>query len=131
VVSSLNALHNAFSRRKSTPPSPSLSLKSSHSTIPARSWKSSSTSTLPVPFYPTTFWKKYGSESIMDGGEVLERIKSSGAGEKVTAKFRGLGKGIGSGEKREKWTGYKWVLLLFVVLVSPFLGDLHPLSFAT
>ena len=125
VVSSLKALRNPFSRRRSTPSSPATSLRSSKSSASARSSRSSgsrsSTSTLPVAFYPNTFWQTYGSDSALDEKGVMEKVRSSGAAEKVTDKFPVI-----SRKKMESWTGYKWVLLLSVIAVGPWtlLGEI-------
>ena len=44
----------------------------------------------------------------------MEKVKSSGAAEKVTDKFPVI-----SRKKKERWTGYKRVLLLSVIVVGP------------
>lgn len=44
----------------------------------------------------------------------MEKVKSSGAAEKVSDKFPVI-----SRKKKERWTGYKRVLLLSVIVVGP------------
>lgn len=74
----------------------------------------SSTSTLPVPFYPTSFWNAFGSEEKGAG----EKVRGKGAelcGElRMTNKFPGKFEK----DKKERWTGFKWALLVSIVTVG-------------
>lgn len=118
ALSSLKSLRNPFARRPrssvTASPVPSVrSILSSHSsqTLASRS----STSTLPVPFYPTAFFKSFGAE----GKDALSKLPTP-LGEKVTSKFPSpapLRPESGSG----RWTGYKWLLLFSVLTVSSLL----------
>nr|XP_018267188.1 uncharacterized protein I303_01173 [Kwoniella dejecticola CBS 10117]OBR89346.1 hypothetical protein I303_01173 [Kwoniella dejecticola CBS 10117] len=113
VLSSLKSLKNpfAFSRRPpstAAPSSPALSSRSIISFATSRS-SISSTSTLAVPFYPSAFYK--------DQGEI-GKVSNRDISEKLTDKFpaprhvQDAAKG-----KRERWTGFKWILLLSVMTV--------------
>lgn len=81
----------------------------------------SSTSTVSVPFYPSTFYKAFRSSTNLPMNQeklgmasILEGVRSRGAGEKVTAKFpEAQGK-----EGKESWTWFKVVLLLSIITVS-------------
>ncbi|WWC99842.1 hypothetical protein V866_006750 [Kwoniella sp. B9012] len=111
VLSSLMSFKNPFARPSqsiNTPSSPALSTRSITSFATSRS-SISSTSTLAVPFYPSAFWKEGGRQGNLSSKDVSE---------KLTDKFPAPRK-VKEAEKgrKERWTGYKWVLLLSVMTV--------------
>lgn len=75
----------------------------------------STTSTVPVPFYPSTFYKAFGSSAttLAQKAGILQRVQSSEAGEKITAKVPEV-----KGKGAEEWTWFKVVLLISVLTVS-------------
>ncbi|WWC86403.1 uncharacterized protein L201_001279 [Kwoniella dendrophila CBS 6074] len=120
VLSSLKSLRNPFSKSRphssaaasiNTPSSPAMSTRSITSFATSNSSRSSvsSTSTLAVPFYPSAFWKEDGK---------LTNVTSRDVSEKLTDKFPAP-RQVKEAEKgrKERWTGYKWVLLLSVMTV--------------
>ncbi|WVW82464.1 hypothetical protein I302_104474 [Kwoniella bestiolae CBS 10118] len=111
VLSSLKSLKNPFFRRPpsiNAPSSPAMSTRSMTSFATSRS-STSSTSTLAVPFYPSAFWK--------EGGK-LGNVSSKDVSEKLTNKFPAPRPVIDAEKgRKERWTGYKWVLLLSVMTV--------------
>ncbi|WVQ62034.1 uncharacterized protein L199_000168 [Kwoniella botswanensis] len=111
VLSSLKSFKNPFARASQsikTPSSPALSTRSITSFATSRS-SISSASTLAVPFYPSAFWK--------EGGR-LGNLSSNDVSEKLTDKFPAP-RQVKEAEKgrKERWTVYKWVLLLSVMTV--------------
>ncbi|OCF54232.1 hypothetical protein L486_08144 [Kwoniella mangroviensis CBS 10435] len=111
VLSSLKSFKNPFARRSqsiNTPSSPAPSTRSITSFATSRS-STSSTSTMAVPFYPSAFWK--------EGGK-LGNLSNKDVSEKLTDKFPAP-RQVKEAEKgrKERWTGYKWVLLLSVMTV--------------
>lgn len=125
VLSSLKSLHNPFASfskpKTSRPLSPTSSMRSGRSNKSLRSNSSmSSQATLPVPFYATSFWRAYSADGGGTESALMEKIKgsgsSSGISEKVTDKFPVPAKG--EVEAKERWTGFKVVLLLSVLSVS-------------
>ncbi|WWC66395.1 uncharacterized protein I206_100297 [Kwoniella pini CBS 10737] len=112
VLSSLKSLRNPFSRRTPSslaPTSPALSARSLTSLATSRS-TTSSTSTLAVPFYPSAFYKDEGK---------FDNLASKDISEKLTNKFPAPRR-VKEAEKgrRERWTGYKWILLLSVMTIK-------------
>lgn len=122
IFSGLKSLHNPFGnkRRPSRPLSPTTSLRSARSARSSASWKSgssrSSTSTLAVPFYTNSFWKGFGNGNGSMDSVMMEKMKGSGMSEKITDKFPTTG--MTGGEKKERWTGFKVVLLFSILSVS-------------
>lgn len=119
MLTSLKSLHNpftAFKSRSSRPASPTLSVRSgkSHTSFKSSSSRSS-TSTLPIPFYATSFWRAYsgGSSTSVDSALMEKMRGSGGVSEKVTDKFP-LRQDEGV---KERWTGFKVVLLFSVLMV--------------
>ncbi|KAK8866070.1 hypothetical protein IAR55_001221 [Kwoniella newhampshirensis] len=123
VLSSLKSLSNPFSQSQTSldaPASPTLSTRSfvsstSASTTVTSSSARSTTSTLAVPFYPTAFWKSYGAEGK---GGVLPKVGEARVNEKLTDKFPAPApvRAVDTG-KKDRWTGYKWILLLSILSV--------------
>ncbi|WWD17728.1 hypothetical protein CI109_102169 [Kwoniella shandongensis] len=128
VLSSIkSSLRNPFSQSQTslvtpTPSSPTHSTRSLRSFVSTSSTTSSSTrsstSTLAVPFNPATIWKAYGVEGGKAADVMIKKGGEDGLNEKLTDKFptpgpvNRLEKG-----KKERWTGYKWALLLSVLTV--------------
>lgn len=78
-----------------------------------RSSSMDSQATLTVPFHPNKFWKGYTGSNVS-----LNSLGSANGIKGLTDKFPQNG----VGKKRDRWTGYKIVLLLSVFVVShPFM----------
>ncbi|KAK4688707.1 hypothetical protein P7C73_g1404, partial [Tremellales sp. Uapishka_1] len=103
-AASVRRFRNPFSSARSkAPSSPTQSVRSSLSFL-------STASTLPVPFYPSLFWKSYGNGEI--DSHSLEKVISGGGSEKPTHKFP-----VRRSTTKEAWTGWKWLLLVSVTIV--------------
>jgi hypothetical protein len=97
-------------------------MKSSKSDNSVKTFNSrSSSSTLPVPFYATSFWNAFGSDEKGAGEKVRSKSGIELSGElRMTNKFPGKFEK----DKKERWTGFKWALLVSIITVSSYLTSL-------